>query len=151
MQGGKISFKMSNTPQSYLELIENQSSPSEIEYHDKNCTKKVPAWTLVTARFRRRSGMERTPTNLQENGNITAFAMVDDFDDSAQPVIRATSALDQGFWTRKVGRCTIHFSAETSNTDILIRTINSSNQVTTYGAVASWCDKLTQLIPNQSH
>ena len=43
----------------------------------------------------------------------------------------------------KGGRCTIHFSADPSNAEILFRTINFANQLSIYGAIADWCDELT--------
>ena len=45
----------------------------------------------------------------------------------------------------------IHFNAETPNEELLFRTVRSANQLNVHGAVASWCEELTQLIPVQSH
>ena len=47
-------------------------------------------------------------------------------------------------------RCTIHFNADSSNAELLFRTIHSANQVSIYGAVASWCEDLAQRIPGQN-
>ena len=92
--------------------------------------------------------MERTI--LERMWNTTADVMVDTFKDSGHPVFRTTSALGQGFLKRKGGRCTIHFSAISSNAEHLFRTMNSANQLSIYGAVANWCDELTQLIPAET-
>ena len=74
--------------------------------------------------------------------NTTAGVMVADFKDSGHPVFRASSALDRRFLKKKGGQCTIHFSAEPSDADLLFRTIHSANQLSIYGAIADWCDEL---------
>ena len=51
---------------------------------------------------------------------------------------------------RKGGRCTLHFTAESSKKDLLFRTIHSANQLSIHGAVASWCEDLAQRIPGQT-
>ena len=81
----------------------------------------------------------------------TAEDMVAHFKETGHPVFRGTSALNRGVLKRKCVRCIIHFTAESSNTDFLFRTIHSANQVSVYGAVASWFEKLAQLIPGQTH
>ena len=88
---------------------------------------------------------------LEGQWNSTAGVMVGNFKESGHPVIRATGALKRGFLKRKGGRCTIHFNAESSNAELFFRTIHSANQLSIYGAVASWCEELTQLIPGQTH
>ena len=62
------------------------------------------------------------------------------------------TVLDRGFLKKKGWRCTIHFSADPSNAEacIAFRTINSANQLSIYGAIADWCDDLTQQILGQS-
>ena len=74
--------------------------------------------------------------------NTTAGVMVADFKDSGHPVFRASSALDRRFLKKKGGRCTIRFSAEPSDAELLFRTIHSANQLSIYGAIADWCDEL---------
>ena len=64
---------------------------------------------------------------------------------------RGISALNRGFLKRKGGRCPIHFNAESSSAELLFRTIHSANQLSFYGAAASWCEDLAQLIPGQTH
>ena len=83
--------------------------------------------------------------------NTTADVMVDKFTDSGHPVFRATSALNRGYLRKKGGRCTIHFSAEHSNAQLLFPATHSANQLSIHGAVANWCHELTQLIPGQSY
>ena len=73
----------------------------------------------------------------------TADVMVSNFEDSGHPAFRATSALDRGFLKKKGGKCTIHFKGDTSNADLLFRTIHSANQLSIYGAVADLCDELS--------
>ena len=61
----------------------------------------------------------------------------------------------RGIWTSSIQRCfftgswnprkkknkeTIHFNADASNTELLYRTIRSTNQLRIFGAVAKWCD-----------
>ena len=43
----------------------------------------------------KKSGMERTNTNLKENGIV--LVMVSNFEDSGHPVFRARRSLDRGF------------------------------------------------------
>ena len=50
----------------------------------------------------------------------------------------------QGLLRRKGGRYTIHFTAESANIELLIRTIHSVNQLSISGAVSSWCDELAE-------
>ena len=76
--------------------------------------------------------------------NSTADVMVANFEDSGHPVFRASSALDRGFLKKKGGKCTIHISADPSNAELLFRRINSANQLSIYGAIADWCDGVTQ-------
>ena len=51
---------------------------------------------------------------------------------------------------KKGGKCTIHFSADPSNEELLFRMINSACQLSIYGAIADWCDAWTQRILGQS-
>ena len=78
--------------------------------------------------------------------NSTADVMVSSFEDSGHPVFRASSALDLGFLKWKGGTCMIHFSGDHSNADLSFRTIKSANQFSIYGAIADWCDELTEQI-----
>ena len=94
--------------------------------------------------------MERTSTNLKEKWNSTADVMQNNFVESGHPVFRASSALDRGYFKKKGGQFSIHFSGDTSNAELFLRTINSVNQPSIYGAVADWCEELAQQIPVQA-
>ena len=65
------------------------------------------------------------------------------FEDSGHPVFRASSASEDT-------KSSIHFSGDPSNAELWFRTINSTNQLSIYGAVADWCDELAQQILGQS-
>ena len=60
-------------------------------------------------------------------------------------VVVGFSALNRGVLKRKGGRCTIHFTAESPNVELLFRTIHSIHLLSMYGAVSSWCRDLAQL------
>ena len=79
----------------------------------RNYAKRFPAGTLVFSRSRRRSKM------VWNAKSQTWRTMVDNSKDSGHPVIQATSACARGFLNYKGGRCTIHFSAEPSNAELL--------------------------------
>ena len=53
--------------------------------------------------------------------------------------LQKTSALGRGILMQKKGRCTIHFGGDSMNTKLLFQTVHSVNQLSVYGAVASWC------------
>ena len=82
---------------------------------------------------------------------MTADVMVEYFKESGHPVFRGISTLNRCVMKRKGGRCTIHFSAGSSNIELLFRTIHSANEPSIYGAVVSWCEELAQLTPGQTH
>ena len=63
------------------------------------------------------------------------------FEESGHPVFNSVSPLDRGFLRRKNNKETIHFTAEASITELLNQTIHSANQLSIYGAVASWCEQ----------
>ena len=68
--------------------------------------------------------------------NKLADVMVEIFKESAHPIFLGISALNRGILKSEGGRCTIHFSAESSKTELLFRTIHSANQPSSHGAVA---------------
>ena len=43
----------------------------------------------------------------------------------------------------------MHFNADSSNTELLFRTLHSANQLSVHGAVSSWCEEFAQTTPNQ--
>ena len=67
--------------------------------------------------------------------------MVKRFKESGHPVFKSVSAVSRGILKRKNNSDTIHFTADASNTELLFRTIHSANQLSIYGAVASWCEE----------
>ena len=67
----------------------------------------------------------------------TANEMVQRFKETDHLVLRNTSALSRGILKMKKGLETIHFSGDSSNTELLFQTIHSVNQLSIYGAVAN--------------
>ena len=94
--------------------------------------------------------MERTLTNLKDNGILLQMSWWKLSNESGHPIFGGISALTRGILKRQGGRCTIHFSAELSNAELLFRTIHSANQLSIYGAITDWFDQLTQRILGQS-
>ena len=87
-----------------------------------------------------RSGMENQINFPEGNWLDTANMMVEQFKASGHPVFKGVSPLARGILRKKNNEETIHFSADASNTALSDRTIHIANQVSTYGAVARWCD-----------
>ena len=79
-----------------------------------------------------------------------ATEMVGHFKETGHPVSLGISAVNRGILKRKGGRCTIHFIADSSNSELLFRTIHSANQLSIYGAVSRWCEELAQWIRGQN-
>ena len=48
------------------------------------------------------------------------------------------------------GRNTIHFTADSRNIELMLRTFHSANQLSVYGAVSSWCIDLTETMHDQT-
>ena len=76
--------------------------------------------------------------------------MIEHLKRSGHPVFRGTSPLNRGILRRKAGRNTIHFTAESANIELLLRTIHSANQLSVYGAISSWCDEFAENMPGQT-
>ena len=70
--------------------------------------------------------------------------MVQRFTETGHPVFKGISALSRGILKRKQNRDTIHFNADSSNTELLFRTVHLANQLSIYGAVSSWCEEFGQ-------
>ena len=67
------------------------------------------------------------------------------FATSGHPVFRGTSAISRGPLKSKDGGTTpIHYNAEPTIAEQLLRIILSVNQLNVYGAVAGWCQDLAQ-------
>ena len=75
--------------------------------------------------------------------------MVGHFKETGHPVFKSIRVLSREILKRKGGRDTIHFNADSSNTELLLRTIHSANQLSINGAVSSWCEEFAQQTPNQ--
>ena len=57
--------------------------------------------------------------------------------------------LSRGTLKRKSPRNTIHFTADSGNIELIMRTIHSPNQLSVYGAVSSLCMNLSQRVQGQ--
>ena len=75
------------------------------------------------------------------NWNSTTDVKQINFVECEHSVIRASSALDRGSFSKKVGQFSNHCSVETSSAELLFRTINSVSQLSIYAAVADWCEE----------
>ena len=60
-----------------------------------------------------------------------ATEMVGRFKETGYPVFKGISALSREILKRKGGRCTIHFNADSSNTELLFRTIQQISSEST--------------------
>ena len=103
-------------------------------------------WSFL--KERKRSFTEFSATHLKDTCDSSATQMVERFNETGHPVFKSISALSRGIQKRKNGRDTIHFIADSSNTELLFRTIHPANQLSIYGAVSSWCEEFGQK-PNE--
>ena len=103
--------------------------------------------TLVIPRPRKKNGSERTPTNLKDNGIPSMQKWWDISKKLGNPVFKGISALNRGILKRKGGLCTVHFNEDSSNTELVFRTIHSATPLSTYG---DQCEELAQWIPGQN-
>ena len=62
-------------------------------------------------------------------GDSIAAVIVGHFEQTGHPVFKGISSLNRGILIRNGGRCTVHFNADSSNTELLFRTIHSANQL----------------------
>ena len=67
--------------------------------------------------------------------------MMQRFKETGHPIFKSINALSRGILKRKNGREAIHFNTDTSNTELLFRTIHSANKLSVYGAVSHWCEE----------
>ena len=74
--------------------------------------------------------MDSKPTNLIWNENIQSTAT-------------------RGTLKRKSGRNTVHFTADSGNIKLIMRTRHWENQVSVYGAVSSWFTDLSERMQGQ--
>ena len=66
------------------------------------------------------------------------------FGQCGHPEFRGMSAFSRGTLMRKSGRNTLHFTADLENIELLMRTIDSANQLSIHGAVSSWCTDFSE-------
>ena len=77
------------------------------------------------------------------NSSLHIYSHSDGGSDSKVQVIQYSRVLVLWvveFWKRRMAG-TPHFNADASNTELLFRIIHSVNQLSIYGAVASWCEQ----------
>ena len=56
-------------------------------------------------------------------------------------MIKSISALSRGILHGKKGKETMHLNGDSSNTELLFRTVHSVSQLSIYRAVANWCEQ----------
>ena len=81
---------------------------------------------------------------LEGKWDSIATEMVGHFKETGHPVFKGIGALSRGILKRNGCRSTIDFNADSWNTELLFRTIHSSNQLSIYGTVSSWCGEFGQ-------
>ena len=67
--------------------------------------------------------------------------MVQRFKETGHPVFSSISTLSRGIQKKKKGRCTIHFSGDSPNTELWFQTFHYVNQLSIYGAMPNWCQQ----------
>ena len=72
---------------------------------------------------------------------LRASPIVEEFENSGNPVFKGVSPLGRGTLKMRSGRNTIHFNGECDNIDLLFRTVYAANQLCFYGAVTRLCEK----------
>ena len=85
---------------------------------------------------RKKNGMVNTCPRPKGKWNSVAKHMHQRFEETGHPIFKGVSAMNRGVLRRK-NKCTIHFTAETSNVELLFPT-HSAIQLSIYGAVAIW-------------
>ena len=73
--------------------------------------------------------------------NSIASQMVQRFKETGHAIFTSAGALRRGILRKLKGKDTVHFNADTSNTELLFRMIHSANQLSIYGAVSKWCEE----------
>ena len=70
--------------------------------------------------------------------DFTVTQMLERSKETGHPVFRSISALCRGILKRESNRYFTHVNADASNTELLLRTIHSTNQLSIYGPVVCW-------------
>ena len=115
-----------------MESVRNVFSNSEMV---RDYARKVPLGhpSFLGPGEEEENDMERTITNMKDSGILLQMSLL--------PISKTAD-----IQSSELPVCTIHFSADPSHADLLLRTINSANQLSIYGAIADWRDELTQQI-----
>ena len=71
--------------------------------------------------------------------NSIAAKMIRNFLETNHPVFTSISALNRGILKQAKGKTSIHFNAEMTNSELLLKIKFCANQLSIYGAVACWC------------
>ena len=74
----------------------------------------------------------------------TAKDVVLEFAETTHPMFRASSALERGELRSKAGDKKTSFQCSEQNVELILRTINSANQLSVYGAVPDLCRELSK-------
>ena len=89
-------------------------------------------WTFIGPGAEMKS-MVQDSTDLKENGNSIAAKLVQNFNETKHPVFTSISALNSAILRMIKGKSSIHFNAESTNSQLLFRIIFSANQLNVYG------------------
>ena len=103
-----------------------------------------------SAKKMEKNGTERTLVSLKENEIPSLLKWWDISKKLDTQYSRGFSAFNHGILRRKGGKCTVHFKAGSSNTELLFRTTPPANQISINGAVSRWCEELAQRILGQN-
>ena len=68
-----------------------------------------------------------------------AARMVQDFQETGHPVFTSISALNRGILRKDKRKDSIHFNAESTNSELLFKIIFSVNQLSVHGPIAKRC------------
>ena len=106
---------------------------------------------LVTGQEKKTDGIERIITNLKESGILLPMSWWKNLSKCTYSTPRYQCVESRTLEKERWGdvRCTSmrHLRMQSS----YFAQTHSANQLSIYGAVASWCEELTQLIPCQTH
>ena len=75
---------------------------------------------------------------------LRASPIVEEFENSGNPVFKGVGPLGRGTLKMRSGRNTTHFNGEFDNIDFLFRTVHAANQLCIHGAVTKLCEKQPQ-------
>ena len=107
--------------------------------------------TPIKSRITRRDARKVIGHSLDQERKRSSVAslMVQRFTETGHPIFKGISALSRGILKRKHNRDTVHFNADSSNSELLFRIIRSATELSIYGAVSDWCEEFGQE-PNET-